>query len=177
MKIIEDYNSWLEDNKDLITLLEQNDSVIYERLDDVIKVVSYIEAVYLAQKQIDEDLTVIFEVGFAYLFESLEEVKLYYEKYLNNDFILLNQYSYVINYILYLNDLKESLIENNLFNEEIKSVFSGIFTQLDELVKEKKTFEIELLDSFNQELDLYLSSFEVVTILEVFSRISEELSL
>lgn len=174
---IDDYNSWLEDNQDLIVMLEKNNSVIYERLDDIIKVLSYIEALYLAQKEVEEDLEVIFDVGFSYLYETIEEVKLYYENYLNNDFILLNQYSYIINYILYLDDLKESLIEEQLFSDDIKTLFSDIFNELDNILKEKKTFKLEILDKFNAKLDVYISSFEVVTVLEVFSRIAEELSL
>lgn len=174
---IDDYNSWLMDNEDFLVMLEKNNSAIYERLDDVIKVVSYIEALYVAQKKVDEDMEIIFDVGFSYLFETIEEVKLYFKTYLNNDMLLLNKYSYVINYILYLDDLKASLIEKDLLNDEIKTVFSNIFMKLENILKERKPFKLEILDNFNSELDMYLSSFEVMTLLEVFSRISEELSL
>lgn len=175
MIYLNDYNAWLKDNNDFLMMLKDNNSSVYHRLMDVFKILEYIESLYNSQKSIESELAEIFEFGYAYLFDTIEEVKLYYENYFNRDYILFSKYESLINYILYLDDLKNSLIDAEALTETAKQLFDQILEECDEYIRGSKEYSIDVLDTFNVQLDLELGDAEVLTVLEIFEKIYEEL--
>ena len=112
---------------------------------DVFKILEYIESLYNSQKSIESELAEIFEFGYAYLFDTIEEVKLYYENYFNRDYILFSKYESLINYILYLDDLKNSLIDAEALTETAKQLFDQILEECDEYIRGSKEYSIDVL--------------------------------
>lgn len=177
MEILNDYKSWLSDNKDFINLLKKNKSAIYQRIADVFRILEHIDKVYIQEKKVDAVLEEIFEIAYSYLFDTLQEVKLYYEKYFNRDYILFRQYESLINYILYLEDVKNSLIDNKQLTDENRQILDEILEECDQYLNSKKPYKIEVLEQYNDKLDAYFGDSKVLTMLEVFDRIYEELMI
>ena len=73
-----DYLSYVASNKDLLELLENNSSILYYHLKDVVYVCDYISDFFSKNKknESNDDLNIIFETGFKYLYEQLEQIKL-----------------------------------------------------------------------------------------------------
>ena len=98
---IEDYKAYLLQNYNLHDLRSAN-SLLYERLDDVFSVLEYIEERFTKYQKVEEELEVIFEVGFSFLHEQIEELKNLIRLYFQNDPIGLRKYEHLLNYHLYL---------------------------------------------------------------------------
>lgn len=171
-----DYSSWYVQNKGLFEELFKNDSIIYTQLNDVIKVLNHIAT--LNKNDIDEELEVFKDTGFAYLFTKVEEVKYYLKYYFNDNMTKFLVYEPLINYALYLDDLKDTLQENEMYNHEAKKSFDDIHHEIETIIKEKHDYSNDYLDKYNTVvLSVVPSDFELLTIPEIFGRIVEEMQL
>lgn len=171
-----DYKAYIYDSNDILNILKKTNSVLQYRIEDVKKVLDHICNLERIKKDISEELTIIFETGFSYIHETLETIKIYYDKYLNKSTNLLQKYDKAINYILFLDDYLESLKEKKLLTQEFKTKCERIIEELEKIIQEKKEFNEELLDGFNNLLDEDISSLpDVLTTDHIFSLILEEL--
>lgn len=152
--IYKDYSSYLKENEELITKLQQSNSLLTEYIDPIIKALGYLQTQkeYHAEEYTAED-EAIFSAGFNCLFENLEQIKLYLHA-LNDDYSLLDRHSYYIKLIFDLEEIKvelEKLDEQPL--NDIKKIAKSLefFEQLispqsseideDELGKHLKIWE------------------------------------
>lgn len=173
---LHDYKSYLLDNQDFIQLLKESNSIIYDRLEDVFNVLEFIEKRVEKYEKVEEEFEVIFEVGFSYLHEQLEELKNIYNLYFKNDLAGLKKYASLINYYLYLSDLVEALKEKSLYSEEAKQAISNIYDEIENIFSEKKDFKQEIFNRFN----LILEEFAPVGTLstqEIYGMIKEEIDV
>ncbi len=171
-----DYKAYIYDNNDILNILKKQNTVLQYRIEDVKKVLDHICNLERIKKDINEEFTIIFETGFSYLHETVEAIKIYYDKYLNKNQILLKKYDKAINYILFLDDYLESLKEKKLLTQEFKTKCEKIIDELENIIQNKKEFNEDLLDGFNNLLDEDISSLpDVLTTDHIFSLVLEEL--
>lgn len=173
---ITDYKAYIQANYNFLELLRENNSLIYDRLNDLLKVLGFIELLADQNKQIEEELELIFEVGFSFLHEQLEEIKIYYNTYFKKNLIKFKEKELLINYYLYINDLEDTLKEKDLFRDEIKGAFSEIKDDIELCLKDKKEHTIEVFDGYNQIIEQYVPTGTLTT-LEIFAMIVEELEI
>ena len=172
----QDYRAYVMQNDDFIKMLKENKIKIYDRFYDVIVVLDHISERAEAGEKIGEDLLVIFEVGFSFLHEQLEETKLYYEKYFRRNIASFREYDALVNYLLYLSDLEDTLKDKDLCNDETRGVIRDITEKIENIIREQKPSEPEIFDEFNILLEGYIP-VGTLTTLEVFALIGEELNL
>ena len=116
--MLNDFNNYLNENKEFITILKKNATHCYNRIDDALRVMNFISAMKSAEQQIDEDLTIISEVGVAYIQDTIETCRAYYTNYFNNDIKEFSKYDDCLSYLLYFEDITETLKEKKIYNEE-----------------------------------------------------------
>lgn len=173
---IEDYKAYLLQNYNFIDDLRSANSLLYERLDDVFSVLEYIEERFTKYQKVEEELEVIFEVGFSFLHEQIEELKNLIRLYFQNDPIGLRKYEHLLNYHLYLSDLTDALKEKEQYNNDVKNALLSIEEDIDNILREKKDFDDSTLMRFNTlvEENVKVGTFST---LEIFSQIREELDI
>lgn len=173
---IQDYKAYMKGNYNFIELLRENNSLVYDRIRDLIKVLGYIEFQYDQNKPIDEELKVIFEVGFSFFHEQLEEIKIYYNTYFKRDLSKFLQHELLINYALYLSDLIEVLKEKNMYKEEIRVAFGEILEDIEKTLRGEKKETIKAFNRYNEIIETFVP-VGTLTTLEVFAMIVEELQI
>lgn len=171
-----DYNYYIKENNDFINKLKNKESVLYLRLNDVIKVLGYIVKLEEKDGHVEEELETIFESGFSYIHEHLEIIKLYYERFFESNIDKLLEYQMIINYLLYLDDLSEVLEEKGLYNKKVKHEFDTFVQKLEDIIKTKKSFNPNDLDEFNTIIDSFIPQNEnILTTDYIFTLILEEI--
>jgi len=173
---IKDFKSYFLQNYEFIELLRENNSLVYDRLQDLFKILGFIELMVDENKEVEEELEVIFEVGFSYLHEQLEEIKLYYNNYFNGDFLIFKKYEKFINYILYLNDLVEVLKEKAIFTDLTKKVIDDIYNGIESILTNKSKIDEKVIDKYNALLEQNVP-VGTHTTLEIYGMIIEELAI
>lgn len=173
---INDYKSYIHANYNFIELLRENNSLVYDRLSDLLKVLGFIELLYDQKKPIEEELELIFDVGFSFFHEQFEEIKLYYSTYFKRNFLKFMENELLINYTLYLDDLEEVLKEKKIYDNEIDNSFKEIKQEIDDILRSKKTISIDTLNRYNEIIEL-LVPVGTLTTLEIYAMIVEELQI
>lgn len=173
-----EYKEYCVANEQFILMLKENDSLIYDRLRNVFKVLGYIDMLVDRYTNVEEEYEVFYETGFPFLYKQLEEVKIYYQKYFNGDYKELQKYETIINYALYLDDLKETLKEEELINDDLTKAIAEVAEQLDLILENKLNFTDDDFVRFNAIISSEIRfKRRIMTIEEVFSCIVEELDL
>lgn len=176
MIIAKEYKEYINDNYLFIQTLKEHNSITYDRLSDLIKVLNIIVNDYGDKEKVEEEIEVIFESGFSFFHEQFEQIKLYYEKYFKSDYLSFRRFEFFINYSLSLEDLQQSLEEKEILDQHSKEKLNQILKEVDDIITNQKETPIEILDAYNEELDqLLMDQPEVLTTLDIFTKIYEEL--
>lgn len=168
-----DYLSWYKQNEDFFAILFCEDSLIFNHLHDIIKVLNHISKL----DKVDNDLDIIYDTGFSYIYNKVRDIKYYLETYFQNNLQKFLKYETLINYSLYLDDLCDTLIEQKQFNGEIKEGISEINKEIDEIIKTQKKFEPEIINRYDMIVQSLIPPTQHLTIPEIFHRVAEELQL
>lgn len=175
-----DYKNYISDNKEILNLLEQNNSILYYHLKDVIYVCNYISDFFKKNKESSEteDLEVIFETGFKYLYEQLEQINIYYDKFFNKDYFLFKRYELLVSYTLYIDDISESLSEKEYLTSHRKNILSTLAKDIDKIIVEKASWNDADIDKFNEIINSCLpNNVEILTTEDIFASIAEEIEI
>lgn len=174
--MINDYSSWIKENQDFLDSLSNKNSIIYDSLNDVIKVMDFLNSGRVAPAEIDKDI--FLSTGYSYLHTTVSELKLYLEKYLNNDIKLLIQYEPLIFFSLYLDEIRLLIIDNNKYTETVKKEFEDILNSIESILKTRGAFSDEVISEFNFKIEAVLpKDINYYTIPEIFFRAAEELNI
>lgn len=173
---ISDYKSYIHGNYNFIELLRENNSLVYDRLSDLLKVLGFIELLDDQKKPIEEELELIFDVGFSFFHEQFEEIKLYYNTYFKRNFLKFQENELLINYTLYLDDLEEVLKEKKLFDNEVGISLQEIKEDIDDILRGKKDITIDTFNRYNEIIEQYVP-VGTYTTLEIYAMIVEELQI
>ena len=173
-----EYKEYITANKDLLSFLKEKESIIYDRFSDILKVLGYIDFTIDKYGTIEEEYEVFYEVGFGFLYNQLEEVKLYFDKYFNKSYSEFQIYEPIINYALYLDDLKLTLKEEELMNDDINQAINDVLEMIENILELKNGYNEEVFDEFNAIISSQIRiKRRILTTTEVFERIVEELEL
>lgn len=172
----QDFKNYLSNNKLLIDTLKERDSILLQRLEDVLKVLILITEAKDNQIDPDADAEVIFDTGYSYFYEQLEFIKIYFEKFLNKDFEKLFFYEDLINYILYLDDLEQTLKEHDYLTKTRKQAIDDISKEIEKIITRGEDFDPFITDKFDSILEACLpNDSNLLTTSMIFSRIVDEI--
>ncbi len=174
--MINDYKNWIKSKHDLIHHLDHHNSIIISKVENVIKTLNFIAT--LKPEELNEDYNVIFDCGYGYLYQLISEVELYLDKYFQNNMHQFLEYELLINYSLYLNDLKAALIESECFSKELNDEINAINNNIENILSSKRQFVERVLDEYDNRLMAIFPENEIIlTTPEVYDRIYEELQI
>lgn len=178
MNIYDDYGNYMEDLDEVITNLKATSSYVMLYLDDVIKVLDYIYRKYLDKAKIDNDLAEIFEGGFGYIANNLNDIKVYYEEYFKKDMIVFNHYAELICYSIMIDDLKSYLDAEEKLSKVKENALTKALLMIDDILINHKEVDqsiINNLETVIEECTPKNGGFKPVYI--IYSMIGEELGL
>jgi len=173
---ISDYKSYIHANYNFLELLREGNSLVYDRLSDLLKVLGFVELMVDQNKPIEEELELIFDVGFSFLHEQFEEIKLYYNMYFKRNFLKFKENELLINYTLYINDLEEVLKEKKIYDNEVSNSFGEIKDEIDSILRGNQDITIDTFNKYNEIME-QLVPVGTLTTLEIYAMIVEELGL
>lgn len=174
--MINDYKSWIVSKQELLHHLQHHNSIIVNKVENVIKTLNFISK--LKEEEMNEDYSVIFDCGYSYIYQVVDEIEIYLNKYFNNNMHSFLEYELLINYSLYLNDLKEALIENESYNPQLNEEISAINNNIESILSTKRPFVNKVLDEYDMRLMASMPlNTNILTTPEVYDRIYEELQI
>ena len=180
MIALSDYKNYYGNNLELINNLKNNKFSIYERLREVIYVLDFICDNYDLYKNHESsvDFEDIFEVGFSYFHSEFEQIKIYYETYLNKDIILLKRYDPLINLSLYVDDFVETLKEKDYFTSVREKTLKEVLQNIEDIIMNKKEWTDDDLEGFNVQVSSCVPfKVDIITTQEIFLKIAEEIMI
>ena len=162
--IFDDYISWKNENRELITSLVKKQSKTIRRFSPVIAVVDYLNDEN-GKRNLSEDELLIFSDGFDYIHDQFIIIQSILETTFNNDISEMEKCSQTINLLLYVQDFeaeidtaknkaegnKLSELEQNITNflEKKENAPDEYFLLLDDIIakiQEKSNVEIHTID-------------------------------
>ena len=117
--LYQDFQNYIRENNQLISYLEKNNSLLAEYIVPIKKALIFLEQIKKIDKKATNEVEVIFEYGFSYLFENLEQIKLYLRQ-LYNDYDLLDEMSFYIKIVFDLEELKLEIDKHETIDEDEK---------------------------------------------------------
>ena len=128
-------------------------------------------------KQIDEDLETIFQVGFNYLNTQFDIIRIYFETLFQSKCDEFADYSDMILFLLYIYDLRIDL-ENNGIKSDIEEL-NDLETNIENMIMERRDDHEFINSKMNETLAIVfdLMDYEYVSIIDVFVEIAENLGI
>jgi len=175
--IYKDFASWKMENHEFLDTLQENNSIIYERLESVVVVLDYIYDLIVEGKEIEEDLKIIFEIGFNYLHTQIEVAKIYFEKLFQSNCDEFIKYSRHILYLLYIYDIKSDM-ENNNLNIDTPEL-EDLETIIENMIMERRKEDSFFIEKMNNTLKTLFDQigYDYVSIIDIFEEIAENLGI
>lgn len=174
MNIYEDYINYMNEHNDMLDKLYSTESEVLFCLEDVIKVCDTIYQMYDKEETLSDEINEIFEIGFGYLVNTINDLNSYYKDCLNSDIIQFNHYARILVYSILLDDYKAYLVSNEDYEGKEQEVIEKALKDIDEIVSNKKAFGEETLASLEKVVSL-ASREEYKPSYIIFSMIFEEL--
>lgn len=173
-----DFKEWYLENATFIDRLHYKGSILFDKVKDIIDSLAYM--INIDESEIDSDMENIFDIGYAYLYAYISELKIYSKNYFQDNFNDLLAYDKVINYIFYVNDLKELLVGNDLYHDEVREDLEYILNKGEEIVSKRLEVTDEILDDFENKVET-LTMFEhrnnLITTPELFADVVDKLKI
>ena len=135
--LFSEFVSWKTENADLLEELREHEAVVFDRIYPVLEVLNQMEKrVGSGSLPMDADLRKIFDVGFAFLSEQVDTCRMYLETYFKNDLHAFFEYESVINYVLFVEDVRYELEEKNVKYDE--DAAEALLDELERVIAEKQ---------------------------------------
>ena len=165
------------ENHETIEIFEENNSVIYERIEPVYEVVNHIYDLLVEEKEVSEELDIIFTAGFNYLFTQYETIKIYYEKLFQSNCDDFLKYSEMVLYLLYIYDIRSDM-ENNDIDSDIPEL-NELETCIENLIVDRSTDFDYIKNEMNKTLKVVFDkmNYDYVSIVDIFVEIAENLGI
>ena len=175
--LLKDFAAWKMENDQIFHKFQENENIIYERLEPVYKVIDYLYNQVCEGEELDEDTETIFQVGFTYLHSQFEVIKIYYETLFQSaceDFI---DYSEMLLYLLYIFDIKNDL-ENHGYKSEIEEL-NDLEANIENMIIERRKDDLYIKTQMNNVLEEVFKDvdYEYVSIIDIFVEIAETLGI
>ena len=178
MNIYEDYNIYIVDMKSLIKMLENSKSPVYILIEDALNVTKYIYKEHEKGSKLDDVLEEIFEAGYGYLSNVLNDLNIMYEEYFDSNIDIFNYYAPLIIYSIYLEDYRCHLDADEKLTEERAKLIKEVEENVDQILANRKTFDESLINMYEEQiLDIAPKGDKFEPVYIVYSMIAEELNL
>lgn len=172
-----DFKSWYLENATLFEELHNKNSVLFYHVKDIIDSLAYINDM-IDNDNASSELYDIFDTGYAYLYAYINELKIYLNNYFDNDMNELLKYEVFLRYCFYLNDIKDLLIDENIYNGDIKEEIDYILNDIEEVLKKNKLKDEMLLDEYDSRMEIVIPKDKhIQTIPEIFSTVVDNLEV
>lgn len=178
MNIYEDYESYKLENEELLNELVLMNDQLNILLDDVVKLLDYLTKKVADGAHLSKEEDEIFDIGYGFFSNTLEELKIYYKEYFNSDIILYNHYSSLIFYSIYLDDLKSFYETEEIHDDDINKLINDTTKNIEDILMNKK----KINDNYYDELELVLeeatpTDYDFKPAYIIFNLMCEELGI
>lgn len=175
--LLKDFAAWKMENDQIFQQFQENDNVIYERLEPVYRVLNELYHQVCEGEELDEDTETIFQVGFNYLHSQFEVIKIYFEKLFQSSCDDFEDYSEMVLYLLYIFDIKKDL-ENHGYDSEIEEL-NDLEINIENMIAERRKNDLLIKTEMNKVLDNVFEGveYEYISIIDIFVEIAETLGI
>lgn len=165
------------ENHEVIEIFKKNNSVIYDRIEPVYTVLNHIYDLLVEEKNLEDDLDVIFNAGFNYLYVQFETIKIYYDKLFQSNCDDFLKYSEMVLYLLYIYDIRSDM-ENNDIDSDITEL-NELETCIENMIIERSNDFDYFKNKMNETLKVVFSimNYDYVSIVDIFVEIAESLGI
>lgn len=172
-----EYKAYMKENNDFLQAFQNINSLTYIRLSNLIKLLNIIVDMDKRKKKISDELEIVFDSGFTFLADQIEDIKIYFYKFFDEDFDLLFKYEHLINVYLTYEDLMVSIREQGVLDQDTKKIINNILYEIEDVLKNKKEFTSERYQEIDEVMQDISNKFPNVKItLEIFEEIYDQLA-
>lgn len=174
---MKEYLSWRKEHHELLEELEEHEASLFDRLYPVLKVMDTLSEDAFDWSTSEEELFKIYQIGQEFLHDQIQTIRIYLEKAFQNDFHAFFEYEAVVNYLLYVEDIRYEFTEKGY--ESIPDELDVLLDELSEIVEQKKPIP-DLLGVMVDERvkalshDLYQ---EFYSIIDIFMDVADTLNI
>ena len=175
--ILKDYASWKIEHHELINLFQENNNLIYQRLEPVFVVLDHIYTLACETEKLDEDLDTIFEIGFNYLNAQFNVIKIYFESLFSSKCDDFQEYSEMLLFLIYIFDIRTDL-ENHGYDSDMDAL-NNAETYIENMIMERRDDYDYVRDMMNEALKSVFNSidYEYVSIIDIYFEIAENFGI
>lgn len=150
MKKSEDYLAFKKEKKKLLDKLAKSKCKIYAYYESIIKVLDYISLDYNPQ---DEDINIIFQAGYDFLFDMVMFLENLIKLYFNGSIDKLIEYQDLIYLYIYVDDLIITSDNNKLIKESEKKDLQNILSKIEKILETKSPCNSEIVEKITDEIN------------------------
>ncbi|VEU83060.1 hypothetical protein [Acholeplasma hippikon] len=177
--IYHEYASWKLEHSELINNLKQLDSPLIIRFENVLNVIDYMYDKLIDDPKYSDDDHEIFETGFYYVYDQIEEIKKILKAVYNNDYLALNLDAKSVNLLLNTIDFQNDLMSQSNVDESAMQFFLDFEKEVIEKLNNKQKIEEDMFKRLDEESlkifkKLKVSYYPIDTI---FLEIADELGI
>lgn len=174
---MKEYLSWRKEHHELLVELEEHEASLFDRLYPVLKVMDRLSEETFDWSTSEEELFKIYQIGQEFLHDQIQTIRIYLEKAFHNDFHAFFKYEAVVNYLLYVEDIRYEFTEKGY--ESIPDELDVLLDELSEIVEQKKPIPTLLGVMVDERVkaisnDLYQ---EFYSIIDIFMDVADTLSI
>lgn len=176
--LFSEFDSWKKENSALYEELREHEAAVFDRFYPVLEVLNQIEKrVGSGGLRLDEDLRKIFDVGFAFLNEQVDTCRMYLETYFKNDLHAFLEYEPVVNYILFVEDVRYELEEKNAKYDE--DTAETLLDELEDIIARKKPVSENLGLYVDDRVNRIIgeNDSEMYGIIDIFTDVADTLGI
>ncbi len=172
-----DYAAWILENKEILDKFQKNNSVIYERLEPVYEVLNHIYHLVCEHEEMDQDYNTIFEIGFNYLSQEFDVIKIYFETLFQSNCDDFVNYSQMLLYLIYIYDIRADL-ENHGIDSDYEQL-NELETLIENMIMERRDDYLYISAQMDDTLEKLFSqiNYEYVSIIDIYVEIAETMGI
>ena len=175
--VLKDYASWKLENHTTIETFKENNNIVYQRLEPVFVVLEHIYNLACEGEVEDEDMATIFEIGFNYLHDQFNVIKIYFESLFQSNCDDFVHYAEMLLFLTYIFDIRTDL-ENHGFDSDIADL-NDIETYIENMIMERREdfdyVRVTLNEALNKVFEMI--DYEYVSIVDIYSEIAENFGI
>jgi len=176
--LFSEFDSWKNENQGFYEELREHEAMLFDRFYPVWEVLNHIQKQVVADVlKWDDDLRKIFDVGLAFLHDQFETAKIYLETNFNNDFHAFLTYESIVNYVLYVEDVRYELEEKNAKYDE--DLAEKLLDELEDIITKNKEIDANLGLYVDDRVNAIIgdNDAEMYGIIDIFNDVAETLGL
>lgn len=171
-----DFESWYLENANFFDQLHGHNTILFEHVKSIINVLACISN--MNEEEIDSDLDEIFDTGYSYLYNYISELKVYLKNYFDDNFTRFLKFDIIMNYNFYINDLKEMLVDECKYYDNVREEFDFILNDIENILSTKKEFDDKTINDYNVRiLSVIPEDHDYVTTPELFVEVMDKLKI